>query len=73
MNPTENPPRKPAPRGLKILLTATIGTMVIGLLGIVLGFARNQTSTLAIGVVMLTVSGLLGLFVLNLMFPRRPR
>ena len=44
---------------------------MIGIIAVCFGIAKNQASTLIIGVGLLTIAGLLGIFVLNLLFPRQ--
>lgn len=67
------PPQKPAPKGLKVLLTAAFGTAVIGIIAICIALAKNQSSTLMMGMALLGVAAALGVVLLNVMFPRKPR
>jgi hypothetical protein len=62
---------KPKPKLYRVLLTASIGLAVIGLLAVGIGFFAQQASTLIIGMVLLTVAGALGILLLSMLFPGR--
>lgn len=62
---------KPKPKLYRVLLTASIGLAVIGLLAVGIGFFAQQASTLIIGMVLLTVAGALGMLLLSMLFPGR--
>lgn len=70
---TPPPQLKPKPKLFRVLLTASIGLAVIGMVAICIGLFASQASTLIIGFVLVTVAMVLGLVFANLLFPRKRR